>query len=250
MNAKSLVLTPGQIEQLYALSELSTRAHRNNLRVSQGPEASAYREKAQDYKKTKLRLETLGEDLRALEAEQQGLERELNAYELQLKASKSRLDHSTGGDFRTVPSMQSEIYSLEAKVGEYTEAELGLIEQLEALTRERAAVEIEMKSKLQEALAAKETLDALRADVAIMDQTLQREIAKLRSQIVSDVAMLLDRVPVQLIDKVAYVSDQSCSGCRLRISSILLDRIKRFGGELHYCEDCGRMLLPEREVSS
>ncbi len=248
MNAKSLVLTKDQIEQLYALSELSTKAHRNNLRVSQGPEASSYREKAQAYKRTKLRLEALGEDLRALEDERQGLEKDLNSYEAQLKVSKGRLEHSTGGDFRSLPALQVEIYTLESKVGEYTDAELGLMEQLEVLGRERDLLEIEMKRELQDALAAKEELEALRADVAHLDQTLQSDIAKLRSAIEPDVAALLERVPTQIIDKVAFVIDLSCSGCRLRISSILMDRIKRFGGEVHYCEECGRMLLPERDL--
>ena len=244
MTAKDLVLTQDQIKKLYAVSELSTKAHRNNLRISQGPEAAFYKEKAQCYKRSKLSLEELVAEINSLEVERVELERELVAYESQLKVSRQRLADLKGGDIRVLSAIQAEISSLDMKVEDFTAAELGLIEQIEVLANQRQELEFQLKAQLQEALVAKEQLDGLRTDISKSDGSLQKDLTKLRSQIEPRVAALLDRVPLQIIDKVAHVVDLNCSGCRLRISSVLGDRIKRFTGEVHYCEDCGRLLLP------
>ena len=244
MTAKDLVLTIDQIKQLYAVSELSTKAHRNNLRLSQGPEAAFYKEKAQCYKRTKLSLEALVQEINSLEVERVEVERELVAYESQLKVSRQRLQHLLGNDSRVVSAIHAEILTLDMKVEDFTAAELGLIEQIETLAKQRQESEFQLKAQLQEALVAKEQLDALRNDISGLDGTLQKDLTKLRSQIQPGVSALLDRVPLQVIDKVAHVVDLNCSGCRLRVSSVLGDRIKRFASEVHYCEDCGRLLLP------
>ncbi|MDA8261267.1 MAG: hypothetical protein M0Z47_00400 [Actinomycetota bacterium] len=244
MSAKGTLLSERQIEVLLGISELSTKAHRNNLRLSQGPEASDYRDRAQEYKRTKVKLEAANEEARNLEAERESLERELSSYEFQLRTSRDRLDHSTGSDYKSLPALRAEIAALEGKVSQYTEEEIGVIDQLETVTKQRDALEVDLKRQLQEALAAKEALEQLRRDISVVDESLQAEMAGLKSQLDPEVAALLERVPTQLIDKVAHVLDQSCSGCRLRISSILLDQIKRFPSDAHYCEECGRLLLP------
>ncbi|MDA8116907.1 MAG: hypothetical protein M0000_05855 [Actinomycetota bacterium] len=244
MSAKGISLSERQIELLLAISELSTKAHRNNLRVSQGPEASNYRDRAQEYKRTKVKLEAISEEARNLEEERESLERELGSYEFQLRTSRDRLDHSSGSDYKSLPALRAEIAALESKVSQYTEEEIGVIDQLETVTKQRESLEADMKKQLQEALVAKESLEALRRDIAVVDESLQVEVAALRAQLDPEVAALLERVPAQVIDKVAYVVGQACSGCRLRISSILLDQIKRFPSDAHYCEECGRLLLP------
>ena len=246
MSSKEAVLTDGQIGQLYLISDLSSRAHKNNLRLSQGPEASDYREKAQSYKRAKVKLEGVTDDLRRLNEEKAQVEKELATYEEQLVISKGRLDHVGGSDFRglTIPALKVEIASLEAKVSEFTDAEIELLEEVEELDKQKDGLESQLKEDLSLALVAKEALEALRKDVAAIDEQLQSELLAVRSEIAAEVAAVLDRVPVQIIDKVAHVTDACCSGCRLRISSILAERIKRRPEEIHYCEECGRLLLP------
>ena len=244
MSAKGTSLSERQIEVLLAISELSTKAHRNNLRVSQGQEASAYRDLAQEYKRTKVKLESVAEEARKLDEERESLERELGSYEFQLRTSRDRLDHSSGTDYRSLPALRAEIAALEGKVSQYTEEEIGVLDQLETVTQQREALEADLKRQLQEALAAKEALETLRRDISVVDETLQADLAGLKIHLDPEVAALLERVPAQVIDKVAHVVEQACSGCRLRISSILLDQIKRFPSDAHYCEECGRLLLP------
>lgn len=246
MSSKQLSLSSEQIEKLYKVSEASSRAHRNNLRLTQGLEATTYRNFALDYKRKKLALELLVEEINALEEERKMVERELDGYELSLKVSRERLEHSTGTEFRSLPILHLEISSLEAKVNEFSDADLGLMEKIDALTTKRADFDTDLKVTLARALAAKEELESLRMDVAKSDLEFQKEIANAKNDLDSGLEGLLNRVPNQIIDKVAFVTESSCSGCRLRISSILSDRIKRFASEIHYCEECGRLLLPQR----
>ncbi len=247
MSSKPFSLTDAQITKLRNISEASSKAYKNNLRLTQGPEATNYRELAQEYKKGKLVIELASEELVALEEERVMVEKDLEAYEASLKVSKDRLAHVTGHDARTVPVLQLEISSLEAKVNEYSDAALGLIEKIDTQSAKHVSLEHELKIVLAKALEAKEALEALKLDVANCDAKLQEEIAAAKVDLDPSLVALLARVPKQIVDKVAFVMESSCSGCRLKISASLSDKIRRFSREVHYCEECGRLLLlPQR----
>ncbi|CAG4914612.1 C4-type zinc ribbon domain-containing protein [Acidithrix sp. C25] len=246
MSSKSFSLSAEDIEGLYLISDLASRAHRNNLRISNGPEASDYRSKAQNYKKLKVKAEILVEEESALEEERKMLERELDRFSTSLKVSRQRLDGGQNLDYKSLPALRLEVANLEAKVLEYTGAELGMIERLEELARDRSKLETMVKELAQEAIVARDKLEELRRDVALQDGLLQEELTQAKIKAMPEVIALINRVPSSVIDKVAYVVDGSCSGCRLRLSSSLGDRIRRFSSEVHFCEDCGRILLPPR----
>ena len=248
MSSKQITLGADQLEKLRKISYCSSKAHKNNLRLTQAPEASTYKELAQDYKKKKLALEVALEDLKILEEERKLVEGELGVFESSLRVSKDRLAHAKGNEFRALPLLHLEISSLETKVSEYSDVALDLIERIEVQAASISALESDVKATLASAMKAKESVEAMRTDVAKNDALLQRDIAEVKKDLDPALLDLLNRVPNQIIDKVAHVIEQSCSGCRLRLSASLSDQIRRFGNEAHYCEECGRLLLPQPAI--
>ena len=242
-NPSDVQFSDSDVANLIELQGLTSKIVKNSLRLSAGPQSGSYREKAIAYKRLKDQFDALRSEVDALKADQRQVEEELARFSDELDKSKKLLSNSSQKEYRFNPILQLQISELDSKVTEYTEAEVAIIDKLEALEKRSSTLDSEVKSAYREAAAAKAELDKLKAEVEQVGAELDSELELLRSHLSPTVVSTLKRVPSEIVDKVSLLVEGSCSGCRLRFSASLAEKIRRSPISPNFCEECGRIVV-------
>ncbi|MDA8196206.1 MAG: hypothetical protein M0019_03170 [Actinomycetota bacterium] len=242
-NSNDKQFSESDLESLIALQSLTSRIVKNSLRLSAGPQSGDFREKAVAYKRLKSQFDAVSSEIEALKADQLQVEAELARFSGELEKSKKLLANSSQKEYRFNPKLQLQISELDGKVTEYTEAELRIIDKLEALEKKSAQLDADVKVAYREAAVSKAELDRLKAEVDEVQDELNRELDILRSSLSEVVLSNLKRVPSEIVDKVSLLVGGSCGGCRLMFSSSLSEKIRRSPSSPNFCEECGRIVV-------
>jgi predicted nucleic acid-binding Zn-ribbon protein len=185
-----------------------------------------------------------------LELAQRQAERDLEPVRERRRRNQQRVDDGSIGDPKALRGLVEEIQHLDRRISDLEDAELELMEQLEAATAVRdglAARNAELQARATELIARRDELVAgIDADLA--DQAVRRD------------AVAVD-IPVPLLatyDKLrathggvgaAELRNRRCTGCQLEVNAADL---RTFAAapedEVLRCEECGRILV--RTVNS
>jgi predicted nucleic acid-binding Zn-ribbon protein len=226
-------------------------------------------------------LETLkaiqGHDqrVRSLQANIASFEAHIRESEHQLAAEAQRVDQvrqKLAELQRQSRERNAEVDDLDEQLRKYQrELDTGLIsfKEMEALRAKVVHDRQRMERLEDEALALmdqaaagaaqlqveEEGLTALKTQIAQEIQEVQSQIASCRSKIVEEQtgrAVLVQSVSALLLDRyerlardypnpVAFISDGSCTGCKLKLSEIIIARARE-GLDVVACENCSRIL--------
>ncbi|MGE3619421.1 MAG: zinc ribbon domain-containing protein [Acidimicrobiia bacterium] len=187
----------------------------------------------------------------AVQAERHEIERDQKRLEDEVGGLSERVAHTdkvlyggTVSNPRELQALQDEIASLRRRISDLEDREIELMEaaepldaRLEALARERDAIDARAASARAALAEAEVTLgaerDAASAErdelAAAIDPELRAEYESLRSRFGGI--------------GIARLVGAQCGGCHLTLSAVEVDRIKHLGpDEPAHCEECGRLL--------
>jgi predicted nucleic acid-binding Zn-ribbon protein len=175
------------------------------------------------------------------------LERSIEESTERIHSIEKRLYHSdTAYAFRDQQAMAEEVKALEKRRSDLEDEEIEVMEELEPIDNEMAAIEARRTDLI--AAGAKQ-MELLGHGEREIDAEVAQQAA-LRAPLVADVPEKLENEYERLREKfggvgVARLIKGSCSGCHLVLPATELDRIRRAGGEaLFHCDQCGRLLVP------
>lgn len=194
----------------------------------------------------------LGEDLRSIDERRHDVERDRKRLEDEaalLSDKRTGIDRKLyGGEItasKELLALQDEASMLKTKQDQVEDGELELMEKLEEIDAERAAVEQRQReadserSRLQRQLddelsaldAEIEAAEADRAEAAAdADPALLTLYDELRGQF-GGVAM-------------ARLVNGACDGCHIQLSAVAVDQLARLPDDaVVTCEECGRLLV-------
>lgn len=179
----------------------------------------------------------------SLSARQAEIEAQVEALTERIGVIEGRLRES--GDYRGIQAMSAETESLARHRRQLEDGELEVMEELEPVEQERAALEGELEALATEhervaaALAEAETL--VDAELA----TVRNERATLAAGLPADLAATYERLRSRLGGiGAARLVDGTCGGCHLKLPSSERERVlHQRDGEISYCDQCGRILV-------
>ena len=180
-----------------------------------------------------------------LELEQAKAETDLEPVRERLSRNQTRIANGAIADPKALSSMLEEVTHLKKRISDLEDAELEVMEQLEAAMaiqerlRARAA---QVDSELGEAMAGRDR------QLAALDA----EMAGLREQR-SDIVPLIPEDLLTLYDKIgashrgvgaAELRARRCTGCQLEVNAAELRAFAAAADdEVLRCEECGRILI-------
>jgi predicted nucleic acid-binding Zn-ribbon protein len=175
------------------------------------------------------------------------LERSIEEATERIHTIEKRLYHSdTAYAFRDQQAMAEEVKALERRRSELEDQEIEVMEELEPIDKEMAAIEARRSELVATGGGQMEVLGRGEREI---DAEVAQQAAQ-RAPIVADVPEKLESEYERLRTKfggvgVARLVKGSCSGCHLVLPATELDRIRHAGHEaLFHCDQCGRLLVP------
>lgn len=228
---KLLLLQEVEAKREALLGELEQARSGQYLRDAESRENSA----ALELDRRKLEILDKRKKAKWNEKEADELRRERKGLEEKLYSGEVR-------NLKELEQMEKKARALHDRIDLLEENAITLIEEVEALEAELRLVQEEYEERKAELARARRENETLIGEIGAKLNRLEEEHAKIMREVDADLLAeyrhLYERkggLPV------AVVRDGACSGCRVGLSVILANRVRR-GEELCKCENCGRIL--------
>jgi predicted nucleic acid-binding Zn-ribbon protein len=175
---------------------------------------------------------------------QQRLEDEITTLTEKAAHHDKTLYSGTIGNPRELQALQDEIAALKRRISQLEDQELELMEQIEPL-------DAELATSAERRRALDDRGEALRAQIAEEEVSIEAELARVRAERTSISAGVEPELLAEYEElrpqsggiAIARMVGGSCGGCHLSLSAVEVDRIKKLPPEAPaHCEECGRLL--------
>jgi len=180
-----------------------------------------------------------------LELEQTKAETDLEPVRERLNRNQVRISNGTIADPKALSSMLEEVNHLKKRIGHLEDAELDVMEQLEAAVANRETLRAridQVDDDLAETVAERD-----RQLTALDDESggLRAERAQIAPQIPADLLALYDKIGANHGGVgAAELRQRRCTGCQLEINAADLRAFSAAPeDEVLRCEECGRILI-------
>ena len=180
-----------------------------------------------------------------LELEQAKAETDLEPVRERLSRNQARIANGTVADPKALSSMIEEVSHLRKRISDLEDAELEVMEQLEAAVADREKLRARIDQVDRELVESSAERDR---QVAALDG----EMGELRAQR-GELAPLIPADLLSLYDKIgashggigaAELRQRRCTGCQLEINAADLRTFSAAAeDEVLRCEECGRILI-------
>lgn len=180
-----------------------------------------------------------------LELEQAKAENDLEPVRDRLTRNQARIANGTVADPKALSSMVEEVSHLKRRISDLEDAELEVMEQLEAAVASREALRAridQVDDSLIETTAERDRqLAALDAEMG----GLRAERAEITPLIPADLIALYDKIGASHRGiGAAELRQRRCTGCQLEINAADLRAFAAAAeDEVLRCEECGRILI-------
>ncbi|HYN55702.1 MAG TPA: C4-type zinc ribbon domain-containing protein [Motilibacterales bacterium] len=220
---------------------LGQLAHRRRS-VRQVAELAALETRAGELRDHEVAVRTAVSDL---EREMTKAEADVAQVRERIVRDQAMLDAGSVASARQLEDLQREIGNLARRVSDLEDAELDVMEKLEA-AQSRAAMASAQVAELAEArLAAQRARDAAFADIDAEVARVEGERARVAPEIPGDLVALYDKIRASSGGiGAAPLSRGRCQGCQLMLTPADLGRIRAEPtDEVVRCEECRRILV-------
>ncbi|TAN20247.1 MAG: hypothetical protein EPN30_10815 [Actinomycetota bacterium] len=235
------------LEQLFKLQEVDTRLHELRTKLASLVETSGQKAVAGDVRALLQSQKVMNSKMETLVSRRDELDEHSRA--LMAKVKNIRAKEMSGAiSHRDFASTEAEISHLEAQRAELDDAEFEVFSQIELLESQT--------QDLEQSLSQKNTqLSELKQMNSGVANGLNAEIASLedrRSELLGLIDVDLEKIYEEIHARVgsmtiARVENGNCQGCRLKLSSVEIEGVKRtLAHEFSRpptCEQCGRILF-------
>jgi uncharacterized protein len=235
------------LEALLAVQDHDTTLDQLRHRRATLPERSALAEVESRMASGDAAVAEVQARLDVVATRQARLEKDMAAVEARITEVEKRLYSGEVSASRELQAMSAEVDSLRARRSSLEDDVLAAMEEREpldaevdSLVAERAELELESARGAAALADAEAAVDAELASV-------QAEREALAAGVPEDLAATYERLRSKLGGVgAARLVGSSCSGCHLALPATELERVRRSSGsgEVVYCDQCGRILVP------
>ncbi|MHC1720827.1 MAG: zinc ribbon domain-containing protein [Clostridiaceae bacterium] len=202
-----------------------------------------------DFETTKNKFKEKENEIKLLRQKYKEINEKVNASKKEIEKNEYQLYNTAGSNIKLIEGLQKKVSDVKQVISELDSQSLELLEMEDKLTFERD----KLKMKLSE---LKEEFNSVKDAGSKKINHAKEEMAKAQDKI----AELEKSIPESLLKKfnslreikgtaVAKYDHDVCQGCKMKISAITIDKIKK-GYNIVYCDNCGRILYYNDKDSS
>lgn len=169
------------------------------------------------------------------------LSEDINSNKKEIEATEDKLYAHCGSNLKLIDKYEKQIKDQKIAIKTMEDKYFELVEKEDMLKKEKE----NLKEKLTN---LKEEFDTYKKDAARKIEEAKKNIEEAKKKI----DVLQNEIPKDVLEKynlirkakrrpVVPVKDKVCCGCKLELSMITLDKIKK-RNEIVYCDNCGRII--------
>lgn len=203
-------------------------------------------------KELKKNFEEAKKQYKIRENELKEIKKEYKNITLKVKEEDSKVAHmenvlyeETGNNIKLIYSLQEDIKKEKDKITHLDDLSLNLLERDEKISSEKEELLKNIKKIKTEFEEYKESsvgkINKAKKELIECEE----KIKELRKSIPEDMLRKFDNIKTKKKVAVASLENQVCLGCRMKVSSITLDKVKN-ENNLVYCDNCGRILYYDK----
>lgn len=175
---------------------------------------------------------------------QRKAEADLEPVRARLRRDQQRLDDGSVQDAKALKGLQDEVASLTRRISDLEDAELEVMESLEAARDRFAGVKterVEIETEIR-ALMGRRDAEFAAIDAELAERESERET--LTRQVPGELMTLYDKIAVRNVTGAAQIDGGRCTGCRIDLDPAELTAIeKAMSDDVVRCDECGRILV-------
>jgi predicted nucleic acid-binding Zn-ribbon protein len=238
-------------EDLAALLELQdsdTRADQLNHRKQNLPERAALADIDRRIADDEAALSQAVSSRDSVAARQSELEAELASTETRASSVSRRLYSGEVSASRELQAMAADVDALKQRSSQIEDSILEVLEELEPLEQRVSETEATIATLRTEREAAAGSLGEAESVVDAELEVVAAERREIVPRVPEQLLKVYDRLRARLGGvAVARIVANRCDGCHLTLPATELDRIRHLPpGEMVTCEQCGRILVPQK----
>ena len=228
------------IEKLKNLQEIDSHIDKLKEKISSFPERlkelrESLENKGEEVNKLKEAIKKLEVERREKETELLSKEENIKKLQRQLRVAKTNKEYT---------SFLNEIEGGEKEKLDLEESIIVLWEDIEKEGEESKKVSAELEKDKESFAATESELNRERVKSEENLRQKEKEREDVEKGVKSSILSQYERIRKKKDGLgIASVKDGTCSGCSMKISSFLSERLKK--GEVVYCENCSRILYAE-----
>ncbi len=232
-------------ESLRNLGEVDLLLSQLRHQLGAIPELAAFHEVKLKMDKIVKELNEVSRSIDELSDNELKLEDSRSRISMRIRSIQSEAQNNTSLSYRDQEVMATELSSLLERQNSLEDEELLCLGDEDLLQEKKDIL-------LKETEVCKAELSRLQKDIVTEQRRIKEQIHQLEDKRRA-IAMTIDP---NLMDAytaiyeryqdsgVAYISGSLCSGCHLRLSAGEIEICKSDPTTIHYCEHCGRILMP------
>ncbi|SDE57326.1 zinc ribbon domain-containing protein [Auraticoccus monumenti] len=179
-----------------------------------------------------------------LQTAQRRAEADLEPVRERRVRNQHRIDSGAIADPKALRAMIEEVEHLGTRITTLEDAELEVMEELEAATALREVLGRQADEIAEKLAGHVRSRDLKVADVDVEGRELTRERRAVAAEIPADLLTLYDKLRASMGSGAAALEQRRCRGCQIEVNASDLGRFTAAApDEVLRCEECGRILV-------
>jgi predicted nucleic acid-binding Zn-ribbon protein len=187
--------------------------------------------------------EALTREISAAEKNARRLEQEINELSAQTSEKKEKLYASKGGPLKEILSMQQAILKQEEQTKEAEKTYWEMNRQIEEWKKKKVELTGKIKSWKREYNEGVREYKKIKEQYNLKLAAIQSQLEEVAEQLQAQTRKLVEaaekRYPLSFV---AMLKSETCTGCRISVSSTSVREVKA-GRGFYHCDNCGRLLI-------
>jgi predicted nucleic acid-binding Zn-ribbon protein len=234
-------------EALLELQENIEKAERAKKIILDGSYLYLLRKMKKEFEDTKEKYNSKVKLITSIKNEYATISKELKDLTTKIEKDENDLYNNSGSDIKAINALQNNIKNNKNKLKALEDKGIDLLELEEKYKLEIELEKAELINLKNNFYSYKETTAKKIEDGKIELENINEKIEMLKNSIPANYLELFEGKLKEKKQAVAKISGGSCSGCKMKVSAMTMDKIAK-KEEIVTCDNCGRILVKDDAI--
>ena len=235
-----------KFELLLELQKNYDNIKENSKELKIGSSIYSLKRLKDDFETTKVKYRGKEKEISLLREQYKLINEELNNLKNEKEKNEYLLYNDAGSDLKLIEGLQKKVSDFKHNITELDNKTLEMLEQEEKLSYDRDILRVELSKLKNEFESVKEEGNKRINSAKIELESAQLRVEELEKLLPQEILKKFKEIKELRGSAAAKIDNGVCQGCKMRISSVTLDKIKK-GYNIVYCDNCGRILFYKGE---
>ncbi|EJP6472889.1 zinc ribbon domain-containing protein [Clostridium sp. FAM 1755] len=234
------------LDLLIKLQDCYITLENNNKVIKDGSDIYFLKKLKDEFEENKIKYKSKEEQLDNIKKEYKEISLKTKRENKNIKEKEYFLYNEAKSDIKIIERLENDIEKSKNAIKDLENLAIELIEKDEKISTEKENLREELKIIKVNFDEYKKNSSKKINEAKIEIDLCEKTIKHIRTIIEKDLLEKFDKIKKSKKIAIVPLEKGICKGCRVRVSSMILDKTKR-GEKVVYCDNCGRILYKIEE---